>query len=101
MMTATKVYVSYGNTVMENFIDRATGRLGETLLRNAVRSGIAKWANGEFEPRHGKPRVHWDRKLGCGCGCSPGFRVKVDDFYGVPNVMFAKLNDNGTVEVEC
>ncbi len=97
MRTATKVYVSYGETVMENFVNRATGR--ERL--NAVRSGIAKWAKGEFQPRHGKPKIHWDRKMGCSCGCSPGFRVKVDSFYGVPKVMFAKLNDNGTVEVEC
>ena len=100
MKTQAKVYVMFGDSVMENFLDRATGgRQGETMLRNAVRKGLREWAVDRFE-EVGKVQVHWDRKLGCGCGCSPGFRVKTDtESYVYARDYWANMNEDGTVSV--
>ena len=89
MRTLRKVYVSYGKTVMDNWLDRATGRTGIKALRDKVRNELKEWATRYFSKTHlpvgrrgpaykrvGKLAVHWDWKLGCGCGCSPGFRIK-------------------------
>ena len=102
MRTIGKVSVSYGDTIMENFLDRASVRAGETALRNAVRDGVKQW----FVGTRGPVKVRWEQALHCKCGCSPGFRITEEGDRGDPwqsrqrvKNYSARLKDDGTVEV--
>jgi len=71
--SSKSVYVLYGKNAMENFIDRATGRFGEKDFMNASRSSVKEWATLNYGP---SSKIRWDRRCGCSCGCSPGFRLQ-------------------------
>lgn len=78
--TASKVYVIFGKTLYENFMDRFfNGRQGESQLRDEIRGHVKKWAENRYAGY--SPRLRWERTLGCSCGCSPGFRITVDGFH--------------------
>jgi len=99
--TVTKVYVSYGSSILENFMDRATGGAGVTSLRDYLRNDVKAWATKEWGDT---AKIKWDRHCGCGmCPCSPGWRVTVNTdsrpFYGDPIEVWAKADDNGVVTV--
>lgn len=70
--TLCKVSSLYGTTVAENFIDRASGRTGEQAQRKAAAATVRQFALLRYGPN---AKVAWSRKLGCSCGCSPGWRI--------------------------
>lgn len=69
-----KVYSIYGKTVAENFTDRMTGRTGERAQQAVAAATVKQFALLRYGPN---AKVGWKRKLGCSCGCSPGWRVYV------------------------
>lgn len=79
-----KVYVSYGKDVMENFIDRATGRNGHVDLQKASRKAVRDWAIARYG-KDAKVKVTWSWKLGCSCPCSPGFAVVINNGLNHPD----------------
>ena len=107
LRTVAKVYTAISGSVLDHLIDRHTGRRSENAVRNSVRKGVKAWAEEEF----GAPvKVHWDRKAGCACGCSAGFRVKkevaipphglrLEEILNPAVDRWAGLEKDGTVEV--
>lgn len=67
-----KVYSIYGKTVADNFTDRVTGRIGEAAQKKAASKTVQDFALQRYGPN---AKISWSRKLGCSCGCSPGWRV--------------------------
>lgn len=77
MRTVAKVYQFYpSNDVMKSFFDRTNGRQEEFSLRKNNRKFIVEFANNVYNKNNDqKISVRWDTRLGCSCGCSPGFRI--------------------------
>ena len=95
MKTLAKVCVSYGESIIENFSDRMKGRRGEKELRGHVRHFVRVWAKTNLvQCQTEKIAIHWDRKLGCSCGCSPGFRIKTETGSHYPAEYVAGMYDN-------
>ena len=67
-----RVYSIYGETVMDSVIDRMTGRIGEAAQHKAGLLTARAFAEDRYGP---SARVAWSRRLGCSCGCSPGWLV--------------------------
>lgn len=99
--TASKVYVSYGKTIMENFLDRLKGGGGVADLRDLARPAVKSWANDVWGE---SAKIKWDKHCGCGmCPCSPGWRVMVDEskvpFYSKPKEHWVEVKDDGNITV--
>lgn len=73
--TLSKIYSIYGSDVLENFKDRMTGRDGEAAQRKAASETVQAFVKARYGD---KAVARWSRKLGCGCGCSPGWRVSME-----------------------
>jgi hypothetical protein len=72
--TLSKVSSLYGKTVAENFTDRITGRTGEQAQRKAAANTVKQFALLRYGPN---AKVAWSQRLGCNCGCSPGWKIFV------------------------
>jgi hypothetical protein len=77
MKTVAKIYQCYPNdSVIKSFVDRLNGRPEEFSLRKHNRKFIVEFAHNVYNKNNDqKISVRWDNKLGCACGCSPGFRI--------------------------
>jgi len=74
MKTAAKVYQFYPDSnSLASFTDRISGRNVERFIRENNRKFIKEFAKNNYKDNN--ITVKWDRKLGCSCGCSPGFRI--------------------------
>lgn len=77
MKTIAKIYQCYpDNAVMKSLVDRLNGRPEEFSLRKHNRKFIVEFAHKVYNKNNDqKIYVRWDNKLGCACGCSPGYRI--------------------------
>jgi hypothetical protein len=87
MKTVAKIYQCYPDSnVLSSFADRLAGRDIEKFMRQNNRQFIKEFVKNKYSSDN--ITVKWDRRLGCNCGCSPGFRVLTsngkyypDEFY--------------------
>lgn len=74
MKTIAKIYQFYpDNNILLSFNDRLGGRDIEKFMRQNNRQHIKEFVKNKYNDD--SITVKWDRRLGCSCGCSPGFRV--------------------------
>lgn len=79
-LKGSKLWKEYNRT--ETDINRTVYRKLETHILSALRECVESWSgsqeinNDAFENAITKNKLVYNRKLWCGCGCSPGFQIK-------------------------
>jgi len=77
--TAFKAYVSNYGSAMESVIDRFENEEAKLKAdRKAMLEAVHTWCAQNDALYHSGYKVRFDRKCGCSCGCSPGYRITVN-----------------------
>tara|TARA_R110000824_G_scaffold390409_1_gene586853 strand:- start:166 stop:540 length:375 start_codon:yes stop_codon:yes gene_type:complete len=78
--TAFKAYVNIYDSIIEDVTDRFLNERAKLKAEKAAaKEKVEKWCMDNDALYHSDYKVRFDQKCGCSCGCSPGFRVIVNE----------------------
>ena len=78
--TAFKVFVDNYGSLTGNILDRLLNDSHKLRRdRAAMREAVSMWCEDNSCLRNAGYKIRFDKRCGCNCGCSPGFRVIVNE----------------------
>ena len=102
--TAFKAYVSIYDSILDDVTDRfMNDRQKLKAKKAAAKEKVEKWCMDNDAVYNSGYKVRFDQKCGCSCGCSPGFRVIVNEGKirnsGYTQLLWNRRGSNGPQDI--